>query len=74
MKSLISKTYFLATAFILAIPTLTMAGGPGFNPNVNDGCAAVPLDGGLSILAAAGIGYTAKKVLGNRKKNTEPAK
>jgi hypothetical protein len=35
---------------------------PGFDDTVND----VPVDGGLSLLVAAGVGYGAKKL---RKKN-----
>jgi len=41
---------------------LAMAGGPGFNGGVDDGGGScVPIDGGISMLAAAGIGYGIKK-------------
>ncbi len=38
---------------------------PGFDDDVND----VPVDGGLSLLVAAGVGYGAKKIREKRKKN-----
>jgi hypothetical protein len=44
---------------VLMLPTLLHAQGvpdPGGDPD-----AAVPIDGGLSILLAAGVGYVAKK-------------
>lgn len=37
---------------------------PGDDPGV-------PIDGGLSILLAAGVGYGAKKIHDNRKKNKD---
>jgi hypothetical protein len=37
---------------------------PGFTDDVGD----VPVDGGLSLLAAAGVGYGAKKIRERRKK------
>jgi hypothetical protein len=38
---------------------------PGFTDDVND----VPVDGGLSLLIAAGVGYGAKKIREKRKLN-----
>ena len=35
------------------------AQGPGFDPDIED---EVPFDGGISLLAAAGIGYGIKKL------------
>lgn len=40
-------------------PTLLLAQPPGFEQDTND----VPIDGGLSILLAAGIGYGIKRKL-----------
>ncbi|WP_371860481.1 PID-CTERM protein-sorting domain-containing protein [Segetibacter aerophilus] len=40
---------------------------PGGDPDV-------PIDGGLSILLAAGVGYVAKKGYEKRKKNAEEKK
>jgi len=34
------------------------------------GGTSVPLDGGLSLLAAAGIGFTARKMIRNRKQQS----
>lgn len=59
-KKIILSTLTFIAAFCL--PSLLFAqGGPGGNPDT-------PLDGGLSVLIAAGIGYGAKKVHDNRKK------
>ena len=52
----------LLTVLILAAPLLALAGGPGFGGGVDDGgntCSA-PLDGGSSLLIAAGVGYVSK--------------
>ena len=63
MKKIIIKTASLSVYLLLCIPVLAMAGGPGFSGSVNDGAGncGVPIDGGLSILAAAGVGYGIKK-------------
>ena len=54
---------FLLVAVMLVIPQLIFAQvGPGGDPG------DVPIDGGLSLLVAAGIGYGAKKVHEARKK------
>jgi len=55
------KAGTLAAAMIALLPGVASATGPGFGGNVNDGGVCVPLDGGLSMLAAAGIGYGIKK-------------
>ena len=39
-------------------------------PDGGAGDPDAPIDGGLSLLVAAGIGYGVKKVRDNRKKNT----
>ncbi len=63
MKNTYKIASLLVVAFIIATPMLALAGGPGFGGGVDDGgnTCAVPLDGGLSMLIAAGIGYGAKK-------------
>ena len=50
---------------VFMLPTLlhAQAPDPGGDPD-----AAVPIDGGLSILLAAGVGYVAKKGYDKRKK------
>lgn len=48
------------------------AQGPGFATGVNDGCE-IPLDGGLTVLAAAGIGYGLKKYRDARNKQVSEA-
>lgn len=49
---------------VLVLPVLAIA-QPGFGDDVND----VPVDGGLSLLIAAGVGYGAKKARA-KKRNT----
>jgi hypothetical protein len=56
MKKMTIINCCLALAMFL-LPTLLHA-QPGFGDDVND----VPVDGGLSLLIAAGVGYGAKKV------------
>jgi hypothetical protein len=46
------------------MPLLAQPGGPGGDPDV-----AVPIDGGVSLLVAAGIAYGAKKAYDKRKSN-----
>ncbi|RYE25904.1 MAG: hypothetical protein EOP51_02415 [Sphingobacteriales bacterium] len=59
-----AKLTGLFTLMIL-VPAISFAHG-------NSG--GVPLDGGISLLVAAGVGYGAKKMAASRKKNnnTEP--
>jgi len=74
MKLLIRSIFCLGilTISLCCIPEITQAqsfadpcGGP------NDPCDPdTPIDGGLSILVAAGVGYGIKKVRDERKKNS----
>ena len=48
---------YLLGSFLFLLPVLANA-QPGFGDDVND----VPIDGGLSVLVAAGIGYGLKKI------------
>ena len=58
-KILLNTVLFIAA---MALPSIIFAqGDPGPDPDA-------PIDGGLSVLIAAGIGYGAKKVHDNRKK------
>lgn len=50
----------IVTAFIVTLPFVLHA-QPGFDGDIND----VPIDGGLSLLVAAGVGYGAKKLRKN---------
>ena len=59
------------TLLLLCFPLINLlAQGPGGfeepNPSLD-----VPIDGGLSLLVAAGVGYGIKKVRDDRKKNKE---
>ncbi len=61
----------LMIAFIFLPSLLHAQGGPGGDPDT------LPVDGGLSILAAAGVAYSVKKIKEHRKKkqgNAEPIK
>ena len=53
-----------AVIIIVCLPCLVQAQDPGPGPDV-------PIDGGLSLLIAAGVGYGIKKYRNERKKNAE---
>lgn len=57
-KKLFSLLYIL---FMMVVPALAQ---DGFGDPGDD----VPIDGGLTLLAAAGIGYGAKKISKHRRK------
>lgn len=57
MKLKISSITAILILATFLLPTLLHA-QPGFGDDVDD----VPLDGGLSLLVAAGVGYGAKKL------------
>ena len=68
MKKLPKQLY--ATLTILLVSLLqynTLLAQDGFGDGVTD----VPIDGGLSLLVAAGVGYGIKKVRDGRKKAAE---
>jgi hypothetical protein len=71
MKLKLSYT-LLTIAIAFLVPMLAIAqGGPGpIPPDPND----VPIDGGLSLLLAAGAGYVAKKGYDAKKKKVEQKK
>ncbi len=55
------------TIVLFCLPSLVLAqGDPGADPDI-----VVPVDGGLSILAAAGVAYGVKKIKEYRKKNNK---
>jgi len=54
----------------MCLPTILHAQGPGFGDDTDD----VPVDGGLSLLVAAGVGYGAKKIRDKRKQQKEVVK
>jgi hypothetical protein len=59
----------IAIITILLLPTLLHA-QPGFGDDVGD----APIDGGLSLLVAAGVGYGAKKLNARRKMKQDDVK
>ncbi len=67
-KSSLMKRIFsiLAIACFMALPLISLA-QPGGDEDVVD----VPIDGGLSFLVAAGIGYGAKKLHSLRNQKEE---
>lgn len=56
MKTILILQIMILFCFCL-LPALLLAQPPGFEQDTND----VPIDGGLSILLAAGIGYGIKR-------------
>lgn len=67
LKSLLTAVVITAGLF-LATPLLavTPPGGPGGDPD-----AEIPIDGGISLLIAAGVAYGAKKAYDKRKKEED---
>jgi hypothetical protein len=60
------KKVIIALSFLfLNYSSPLWAQGPGFEDDTED---TVPLDGGLSLLAAAGVGYGIKKLKDAKKK------
>lgn len=62
MKNL--KRTIIFTAVLLTVncilPTGILAQGPGFDEDVDD--VPVPFDGGVTLVAAAAVGYGIKKI------------
>jgi len=54
----------LLLACIIAIPVISFAQSAPASTDVTD----LPIDGGISLLVAAGIGYGAKKLYNKKKK------
>jgi len=68
MKQFITSLLSISVLIIIFIcfPVLVHAqGGPGGDPDT------LPVDGGISILAAAGVAYSVKKIKDLRKNNKE---
>ena len=64
-----NKIRTLLTVIFLscALSVVQAQGDPGEDPDPTN----VPIDGGLSLLIAAGVGYAAKKRYDKRKKDNE---
>jgi len=61
------KIFTIQTLLVIAVllmPALLHAQGPDGTPGDPD--AAAPIDGGLSLLIAGGVGYGIKKMKGKR--------
>ncbi len=72
MKQLIFRVATSVLAMILPVIMFAQDGPPGFGNGVSDvggggGGAGVPIDGGLGLLIAAGVGYGVKKYVDSRK-------
>jgi len=71
MKSKSRFALLLALALVLATPLVHAQGGPGDPGDNPDPTRAVPFDGGLSLVVAAGIAYAAKKGRDKRKQQNQ---
>lgn len=68
MRKQIIRMKWLIIFICILVPGVILAQNPGgFDDDVTDN--PVPLDGGVSLLIAAGIGYGIKKVRDQRKTN-----
>ncbi|HXS38319.1 MAG TPA: hypothetical protein VN721_16575 [Flavipsychrobacter sp.] len=66
MKKVFSSPKLLLAVLLICLPLISFAGNAyGHDKPPADGA---PLDGGLSILLAAGVGYGAKMLSAKRKK------
>ena len=66
-KNIKLSILILSSALLICLPILLFAQGPG-----DPGAEPAPIDGGASLILAAGIGYGAKKLKEAReKKNKE---
>jgi hypothetical protein len=70
MKRLITPQLLIPCLLLLLfiLPTFLHAQPPGFGGG--DDVLDVPVDGGLSLLIAAGVGYGAKKLKEKRNRNS----
>ena len=75
MKKIMMKINVLILVMVVLAPLYAVADGPpgvdngGSDVGGGGGGAGVPLDGGLSLLAAAGVGYGIKKYRDMKKKS-----
>jgi hypothetical protein len=79
-KVFIKKTSMLLMAMFMVLIAMTISvsssaqTAPGFGDDVDDNggsgaqLPAIPIDGGLSLLIAAGVGYGVKRVRDNKQK------
>ena len=70
----LKKLFFVA--LVAAMPLLGMSQDPSGVPDPGNGggnpdAGSVPIDGGLSLLLAAGVGYGAKKLRSHNKRKRE---
>ena len=65
-----TSTVFLATILLCIISIFPISGYAQLGDPGEDPDAPVPVDGGVVLLIAAGVGYGVKKVNEQRKKNT----
>lgn len=66
MKQYLKLTVSVVVMIIFCcLPSLVHAQGPGCDPLTDPTC--VPIDGGLSFLIAAGVGYGVKKIRDRKK-------
>jgi hypothetical protein len=69
MRLKISTINCIIVCVLFLLPTLVHAQPPGFGGG--DDVLDVPVDGGLSVLIAAGVGYGAKKLKEKRNRQTK---
>lgn len=62
----IIAVFGLLIAFVLPMGLMAQPGDPGPDPDPQ-----VPIDGGLSLLVAAGVGYAAKRAHDKKKANAQ---
>jgi hypothetical protein len=72
MKKISKLVYTALFIFMLSlVPETNIFAQTEDLDDLNNGGSDTPIDGGLSLLLAAGVGYGVKKVRDSRKKNAE---
>ncbi len=59
---IVYKKFLSALMLVIAIIAFPMLASAQFDPFPDNGNPDAPIDGGLSLLVAAGVGYGAKKL------------
>jgi hypothetical protein len=67
------KRFVLVAILPCFIYTTASAWHPHKDTGGGGGSNRVPIDGGIALLVAAGIGFGAKKIMNKKKRNTETA-
>lgn len=66
MKQIKFRLLLIMISVLVTVPAVLFAQGPGFDEDVDD--VPVPIDGGVTLVAAAAAGYGLKKLRDSKRK------